>query len=185
MSIVRIVSRYAKSLFDLAKSEGKLDEVHDDVMYAWEVAKNEEFKAFLKSPIISTSKKKDVFDAVFAKSAPTMLRTFHVMVNHKREAYMSDFCRSFHLMFNKEKHVSIVRLVTAVELSDSLVDELLSTFKTKGLLEQEVELVKDIQPSIIGGFILEFDGNVYDASLSHKLEQMNKKFSENLYIKNI
>jgi F-type H+-transporting ATPase subunit delta len=107
------------------------------------------------------------------------------MINHKREAYIGDFCRSFHLMFNKEKHVSAVRLIMAVELSDKIVNELLDTFKEKGMLEKEVELVKDIDPSIIGGFILEFDGRVYDASLTHKLEQMNKKFSENLYIKNI
>jgi F-type H+-transporting ATPase subunit delta len=88
-------------------------------------------------------------------------------------------------MYNKEKHVSAVKLISAVELSDETVNELLETFKSKGLLEKEVELVKAVDTSIIGGFILEFDGRVYDASLCYKLEQLNKKFSENLYIKNI
>jgi len=187
MSILRIVSRYAKSLFDLAKSEEKLDKVHDDVMTAWEISKQKEFQDFLKNPIVSTEKKKDVFKAVFTKSnAETMLiRTFEVLVEHKREAYMGDFCRAFHLLYNKEKHVSAVRLTTAVELSDEIVNELLDTFKDKGLLEKDIELVKDVKPSIIGGFILEFDDQVYNASLAYKLDQIKKQFSDNLYTKNI
>lgn len=185
MSILRIVSRYAKSLFDLAQTQGKLDQVHDDVKNAWEVTKNEEFKDFLKSPIIQIDKKEGVIDAVFANSDQDLVRTFHVMIAHKREAYMGDFCRAFHLMYNKEKHVSVVRLTTAVELSDGTVNDLLDTFKAKGLLEQKVELIKTINPSIIGGFILEFDGQVYNSSLLHQLDQMKKQFTENLYTKNI
>ena len=187
MSVLRIVSRYAKSLFDLAKSEGKLDKVHDDVMTAWEISKQEEFKTFLKDPIIPADKKKDVFKAIFSKSnAEAMLvRTFEVLVEHKREVYMSDFCRAFHLLYNKENHVSSVRLTTAVELSDEVVNDLLDTFKAKGLLEKDIELEKDIKPSIIGGFILEFGDQVYNASLAYKLDQIKKQFSDNLYTKNI
>jgi F-type H+-transporting ATPase subunit delta len=185
MSTLRVVSRYAKSLFDISKAEGALDQVHEDVMNAWEVVKHKDFKAFLKSPIISIKKKKEVIDAVFAEFDKNLVNTFHVMTTHKREAYIGDFCRAFHLMYNKQNHVSAVQLTSAVELSDQTVNDLLETFKTKGFLETEVELVKNIKPSIIGGFILEFDGKVYDASLSYKLEKMNKKFTENLYIKNI
>jgi F-type H+-transporting ATPase subunit delta len=185
MSILRVVSRYAKSLFELSNSDGRLESIHDDVMNAWDVVKHKEFNSFLKSPIISVSKKKEVLKAIFSKFDPSLLNTFHVMADHKREAYISDFCRAFHLLYNKENHVSAVRLVSAVKLSDEIVNNLLKTFKSKGLLEEKVELVKDVNPSIIGGFILEFDGQVYNASLAHKLDQMSKKFSENLYIKNI
>ena len=185
MSILRIVSRYASSLFDLLKADAKLDQVHEEVLNAWDVVRHDDFKAFLKSPIISVSKKKKVLKAIFSKFDKNLLNTFIVMTSHKREAYISDFCRAFHLMYNKEKHVSAVKLISAVELSDETVNELLETFKNKGLLEKEVELVKAVDTSIIGGFILEFDGRVYDASLCYKLEQLNKKFSENLYIKNI
>jgi F-type H+-transporting ATPase subunit delta len=185
MSILRIVSRYATSLFDLSKTEGQLDQVHEEVMNAWDVVKHDDFKAFLKSPVISVTKKKKVLESVFDKFDKNLLNTFLVMTTHKREAFIGDFCRAFHLMFNKEKHVSAVKLISAVELSEQTVNELLDTFKNKGLLEKKVELVKAIDASIVGGFILEFDGRVYDASLSYKLEQLNKKFSENLYIKNI
>lgn len=185
MSIVRIVSRYAKSLFDLAQSEGKLEQVHTDVMSAWEVAKNDEFNNFLKSPVIPEDKKKNVFKTLFKDSDTALINTFLVMVEHKREAYMGDFCRSFHLMYNQSQAVSAVQLTTAVQLSEGTVNDLLDTFRTKGLIHKEVELEQVIDPSIIGGFILEFDGQVFNSSLAHKLDSMKKKFSENLYTKNI
>ncbi|MGH1335069.1 MAG: ATP synthase F1 subunit delta [Aureispira sp.] len=185
MSILRIVSRYAKSLFDLAIQDNNLDQAHDDVMMAWEVAKQKDFEAFLKSPIISVEKKKAVIDKVFAASQASMRNTLHVMIEHKREAYMSDFCREFHLMYNKRNKISSAQLITAAPMSEAIVQDLLAVFKKKGLLEQQVELVEKVDPTILGGFILEFDGQVYNASLTNKLEAMKKQFSENLYTKNI
>lgn len=185
MSILRIVSRYAKSLFDLAVQENTLDQVHDDVMTAWEVAKQEDFEAFLKSPIIPEEKKKAVISKVFANSQASLRNTLNVMIEHKREAYMGDFCREFHLMYNKQKKVSSAQLITAAPMSATIVEDLLSVFKNKGLLEQKVELVQKVDPSIVGGFILEFDGQVYNASLLSKLEEFKKQFSENLYTKTI
>ena len=185
MSILRIVSRYAKSLFDLAVQENTLDQVHDDVMTAWKVAKQEDFEAFLKSPIIPEEKKKAVINKVFANSQASLRNTLNVMIEHKREAYMSDFCREFHLMYNKRNKVSSAQLITAVPMSATIVEDLLAVFKDKGLLEQQVELVQKVDPSIIGGFILEFDGQVYNSSLLNKLEDFKKQFSENLYTKTI
>jgi F-type H+-transporting ATPase subunit delta len=185
MSILRIVSRYAKSLFDLANQDNNLDQIHDNVMMAWEVAKQKDFEAFLKSPIIPTQKKKAVIDKVFADSHANLRNTLKVMIEHKREAYMSDFAREFHLMYNKRNKVSSAQLTTAAAISDATVQELLNVFKNKGLLEQRVELVEKVDPSIVGGFILEFDGQVYNASLRNKLEGIKKQFSENLYTKNI
>jgi F-type H+-transporting ATPase subunit delta len=186
MSVTKIVSRYAKSLFDLSKADNTLDKVHEDVMYAWEVAKTEDFRDFLKSPLIPVEKKENVFKAIFGdRVEASVLRTFDAMVEHKRESYLVDFCRAFHLMYNESQHISSVRLVSAVELSEGVVEDLLAVFKSKGLVQQQVELVKAVDPAIIGGFILEFDDQVYNASVAYKLESLKKKFSENLYTKNI
>lgn len=186
MSVIKIVSRYAKSLFDLSKSDGKLDKVHEDIMLTWEVAKNNEFSDVLKSPIIPSSSKEDIFNAVFSdRVEPIVLKTFMAILDHKREAYLVDFCRAFHLMYNKETKVSTATLTTVTDLSEETVDSLLSLFKEKGLLDTSVELTRVIDESIVGGFVLEFEDKVYDSSVVKSLENMRKKFNENLYIKNI
>lgn len=185
MSVLKIVSRYAKSLFDLADQHGTLDQVHEDVLYAWEVSKQDDFAAFLKSPIIPIDKKEAVINTVFAERNESLRNTLNVMIEHKREVYTGDFCRAFHLLYNKHNHVSTVQLTTAVPMSQHIVDQILETFKEKGLLEPTVELEQKVDPDIIGGFILESDGQVYNASLGRHLEDMKKQFSENLYTKNI
>ena len=186
MSVLKIVSRYATSLYDLAKAENKVEQVYQNMLSVWEVAKNEEFSDFLKSPIIPLNKKKDVFKAVFGeKVEPFVLNTIFIMAEHKREAYIKDFCRAFILKYNKAKGISIVCLTTVAPLTEPTVNALLEKFKAKGLIAQTVELETKLDPSLIGGFVLEFDDQVYDASLAYKLDQMKKNFSENLYIKNL
>lgn len=186
MSVLRIASRYANSLFSLAEDEGNLDKVHDNIMYIWEVAKTtKDFASFLKNPIISALKKEQVFEAVFTGKVETIvLKTLKVIAEHRREPYLIDICRAFHLMYNSLRKISSARLITAAEVSETVVNEILETFKTKGLLQAQVELDTKIDPSLIGGFVLEFNNQVYDASIAYKLDQMETQFSENLYIKN-
>jgi len=186
MSVLKIVSRYATSLFDLAKAENKVEDVYQNILTVKEIAKNEEFSDFLKSPIIPTNKKNAVFTAVLAnKVEPVVLKTIAALTEHKREVYLVNFCNAFVSKYNKAKGISVVSLTTVEPLSESTTDELLAKFKAKGLIQEKVELETKLDPALIGGFVLEFDDQVYDASLAYKLDQMKKNFSENLYIKNL
>ncbi len=185
MSVSRIAFRYAKSLFDLAKTEGNLDKVHEDILYIRKVSELPDFSSVMKNPLIKEEKKEDIFKAVFSsKVSQLTLNTLMVMAEHNREAYIVDFCRKFHLLYNEEKHISSVILTSSAELSQSTIDSIMSEFRSKGLIESEVELKTVIDPNIIGGFILQFNDQVYNSSIAYKLEQIRTKFNENLYIKN-
>lgn len=186
MSVTRIASRYAQSLFDLAEKEGNLDKVHEDVLYVREVARNKEFALVMKNPLINTEKKESIFEAVFKEKVEGItLNTLMVLAEHKRELYLLDMCNIFHSMYNTEKKISHVKLTSAVELSEATAASILDGFKNKGLIEQNVELETVVDPSIIGGFIVQFNNQIYDSSVANKLDMLRTKFSENLYIKNI
>lgn len=186
MSIARIARRYAKSLFELAKEAGKLNKVHEDILYVRKVAVLPDFDSVMRNPLVKEDKKDSIFLAVFGHIVDKLtLNTLMVMAAHNRAAYLLEVCRTFHLMYNEEKHVSSVTITLAEEMNQTSVDAILSEFKAKGLIESEVELKRVIDPAIIGGFILQFNDRVYNASVAYKLEQLRTKFSENLYIKNI
>jgi F-type H+-transporting ATPase subunit delta len=185
MSINRIVTRYAKSLFELAKNEGSLERVHQDVIYVLEVAGLKDFEAVMKNPLIKADKKEDIFNAVFKDKVNELtLKTLMVVAEHGREAYLSEICRSFHHLYNTEKSISVATLTTAVEISQAAVENILNEFRTNGLIQKEVELKTKVDPTLIGGFIFQFNDQVYNASISYKLDKLRTKFSENLYIKN-
>jgi F-type H+-transporting ATPase subunit delta len=46
-----------------------------------------------------------------------------------------------------------------------------------------LEIVTQVDPELIGGFVLQFDNKRYDASIAHKLDELRSAFSKNLYIK--
>ena len=47
----------------------------------------------------------------------------------------------------------------------------------------KLEIIEKVDPSIIGGFVIEVGDKLYDASISHKLEQFKKEFAANQYVK--
>ena len=65
MSVIRIATRYAKSLIDLAIEQGKLEQVNADMSTLGAAAKNRDLYLFLKSPIIHADKKNAALDAIF------------------------------------------------------------------------------------------------------------------------
>jgi F-type H+-transporting ATPase subunit delta len=46
-----------------------------------------------------------------------------------------------------------------------------------------VEIVTEIDPQLIGGYILELGGKRYDSSVAYQLEQLRKEFKGNVYKK--
>lgn len=186
MSVTRLATRYAKSLFDLAKADNLLDKIRQDVNYIEEVSKVGDFQNFLRNPIISTQKKEEVFKAVFGTKVQALtLKTLSVIAEHKRERYLGNICHSFQELYNKELKISIVTLTTAEKISDQAIKNILESFKAAGFIHAQIQLEIKVDPSLVGGFILKFDDQVYDASLSRQIEQMQTKFTENLYIKNL
>jgi F-type H+-transporting ATPase subunit delta len=185
MSILRIAHRYAESLFVIAKQDNILDKVFDDIKLIETLAKTDELRPFLKSPLIKVPQKQAVFNALLKDKVQNQtLQTVLVMTAHKRESYLLDFCTEFEEMQLTEMHISLARLVTAEPITDEKAKEITSEFQAAGLLDTDVRLQREVKPEIMGGFVLYFKDQVYDASVAYKLELLENKFSENLYIKN-
>lgn len=192
MSISKIAFRYARSLLEISKeaTDISIEQVHDDILYVWEVSKLPDFRAFIKNPLITAPKKIQTLEALFAtKVSNCVIQTLKVVATHRREAYIKDICKIFHLLYNAEKHISTAKLITAVPISEATTQRILNEFRAKEfdnetLIGENVDLETVVDPSIIGGFILQFNNRVYDSSLSRKLDGLKFKFSKNLYIKN-
>ncbi|MCC6722973.1 MAG: ATP synthase F1 subunit delta [Saprospiraceae bacterium] len=186
MSVQRIASRYAKSLIDLSQERGKLDRVLEDVQSFKEVAKNRDFALLLKSPVVKADTKEKVFNQLFAGKYDEITMAFlRILLKKGRESQLIDIANEFVLQYKHINHVSTVKLVTAAPMSEAMVKEIHAKLVASSNTEQNVELVTEVNPDIIGGFMLQFDDKLYDASVVHKLEQMKKNFKGNLYISQI
>jgi F-type H+-transporting ATPase subunit delta len=184
MSVQRIASRYAKSLIELASERGTLDKTLSDLQSFEEVAKNKDFSNMLKSPIIKGDKKKSVFNAIFGDELDELTNVFFDVVLRKgREAYLPAIAKEFHLQYKIMNHVSSVKLITASKLTDDGLAALRKSILASEATDTNVELEVEVDESLIGGFIIEFDNKRYDSSVAHKLALLKKEFEQNQYTK--
>lgn len=184
MSVARIASRYAKTLLDLSVQENKLERILEDVeSFNTITDQNKDFYNFLKTPIIHKDKKSQIVKKLFEKSYDDLTMKFLLLlIAKKREQYLPEVADEFIDQYKKLKHVTTVKVTTATELDDKALEAIKAKLKASGKVDEKVELEIKIDPSLIGGFILEFDNNVYDASISHQLKSMRKNFTGNLYV---
>lgn len=186
MSVQRIASRYAKSLIDLAVEQQKLDRILEDVQSFREVTKNREFYLLLKSPIVHADKKLDIVRKLFEGKYDGLTMAFlRILISKGRERYLPEIAVEFISQYRKLKHISTVRLTTATPLSEATLQVIHDKLEASKDTDQIVEVSTEVDPDIIGGFILQFEDKIYDASVAQKLEDLKKAFAENLYVSQI
>ena len=186
MSVQRIASRYAQSLLELSVDQNKLERVMEDVQTFNELTKNRDFRNFIKSPLIHASKKTEVLHLLLkGKYDELTLAFLDILVKKGRENYMPEIAQQFVEQYKKVKHISTVRITTASELTKEAMAAITQLLEESSLTEKHVEISTQVNPELIGGFIIEFDDFVYDASVAHKLDDLRKEFAENLYVSQV
>ncbi|MEM0992503.1 MAG: ATP synthase F1 subunit delta [Bacteroidota bacterium] len=186
MSLSKIATRYAKSLIDLAQERKELDQVHEDVLMFQEVAKNKDFKLLLNSPIVSIDKKRKVFKALFdGKTTELTSKFLDIVLDKGREDALPAIMRAFNVQYKSIKHISDLKITSATELSAATVKSIKDKLVAENAIYEDVEVVTEVDPNLLGGMVLEFGGQLYDASISRKLRTLKKDFVGNLYISQI
>lgn len=88
--------------------------------------------------------------------------------------------------YRAKKGIQLVQLTTAVEVSTDIKNKVSSLLKEHKLLKgKSIELVSNVDASIIGGLIVKLDDQLFDASIRHDLKVIKKQFIENMYISKI
>jgi F-type H+-transporting ATPase subunit delta len=108
---------------------------------------------------------------------------FKIILTKGREAYLPDIADEFVNQYKDIKHISTVRLTTAVPLGAETISRLKQKLVASSATEDHVELVTKVDPDILGGFVIEFDDKLYDSSVTHKMELLRKEFAKNLFVK--
>jgi F-type H+-transporting ATPase subunit delta len=182
----RLAGRYAKSLIDLATEKGQLETVYADMKYLEAVSKaSRDFRNLLKSPVINADQKATIINAVTKDKVSELTNAFNTLLVKKgREGELPEIAAAFVEQYNAIKGIHKVKLTTAVEVSDAVKQAIEAKVKSaQGL--GNVELETAVDANLIGGFVLEFNNNLVDASILRDLNDIKKQFSQNLYVHNI
>lgn len=177
MSVQRITGRYAKSLIDLAQEQNKLERILEDVQSFKKVSENKDFYMLIKSPIVQASKKQSVVKALFEGKYDELTMGFLLLLIQKgRESLLPEVADDFIAQYKKLKNITSVKVTTATPMSATGVAALKKQLEASTKTDTSVEIQTAVNPELIGGLVLEFDGNIYDSSVAQKLDELRRGF---------
>ena len=178
----RLANRYAQSLIDLSIEKGELESVCVDMKYLQAVCKaSREFVNLLNSPIINEQQKSSIIKAITnGKVSPLTTSFINLLVKKKRESDLPEIASAFVDQYNAIKDIHRVKLTTAVAISEELKASIEAKVKSENGMGT-VELETAIDEKLIGGFVLEFNNNLIDASIHRDLKDIKKQFAVNLF----
>lgn len=186
MANARLAGRYAKSLLDLALEQDKLEAVYADMKYIQAVCNaSKEFSVLLQSPIFNADQKNSILSAITKDKVGAITASFtHLLVRKAREGNLQAIANAFIEQYNSLKGIHQVVLTTAVEVSEEIKKSIESKIKSDTSFAM-VELTTKTDESLIGGFVIEFNNNLLDASISRDLKDIKKQFLNNEFVSKI
>ena len=169
MDIGVISVRYARALLKSA-TDAKVDSaVYQDMIT---LAKNyidvPLLRQTIDNPMLPKEKKESLLLTAAGEKPTALTKTFiGLVLKEDRETVMQFMANSYITLYRKQKNVIRGKLTTAARVSaqtEQKMREMVES-KTNGTVEFETE----VNPDIIGGFILEYDTYRMDASVRSKL----------------
>ena len=179
----RLASRYAKSLLDLAVERNCLEEVLRDMqMFNHICTISHDFDVVLRSPVIKGDKKVAVINAVMKGNIHLVTKSFiSLLVTKGRELNLGEIAAAFIDQYKLLKNIRTVRLKTAVPMDDTMKQALLS--KISGFMEgHTIDLKTSVDEELMGGFVLEVEDQLFDASVKKKLNDIKTSIVDYSYV---
>jgi F-type H+-transporting ATPase subunit delta len=179
----RLATRYAKSLIDLSKEKGQLEEVYADMEWLSAVCKsNRDFVNVLRSPVINPDSKKKIIGAITQGRANEITIAFtKLLITKGREAVLPEIIDAFITQYKSFKGIYNVKLTTATPATEELKQSIVKHIKETTHM-QNIELETVVNEDIIGGFVLQAGDQLVDASISYDLKTIARQFENNDFI---
>lgn len=181
----KVASRYARSLYQLAKENANVENVLADlVLFADTLKENPALATMVKSPVIPVSKKKSVLDLIFKPRFQKLTGLFFDLVLTKgREKILGEIASAFMHEDKFQKGITEGKLVSATPLTEELRTELVA--RAEKIAGGKVSLSEHVNPDLIGGFLLQVGDLQLDASVSSKLTKIREQVIDHSYVPKI
>ncbi|MBI1803622.1 MAG: ATP synthase F1 subunit delta [Ignavibacteriae bacterium] len=173
----RAAQRYARALIGIAEEMKKIDEVSNDFACIEKLMReSNDFFLFVKSPVVSKQKKKTVFAELFKTKFSDVTMKFILLLTSKgREGLLPDIIQQFYKLRDERMGILNVTARTVVAMNKTQEEQLIRSIQD--LTKKKVRIKRVADPSLIGGFTVQYDDTVLDASVKRQLEILRERFA--------
>jgi F-type H+-transporting ATPase subunit delta len=163
---------YAEALFAVARAEGTLGEVEDELFrFSQTLQGNDELRDALTDAGIPAARRQQIVeDLLGGKASPTTVALVSMVVGTGRARDLPTIIRRLVEMSAAEANKEVAEVRSAVPLTDDQRDRLAKALEDATGKQVEIKVVVD--PSVLGGIVAQVGDTVIDGSVRRRLDQL-------------
>lgn len=167
--MTEVGSVYGESLYGLAKEEGLSQAIGEQLRTLQQSFRQEpDFVRLLASPSIPKAERCQILDSFRGNVHPYVVNFLKILTEKGYIRYFSDCCDAFTALSDKDSGILRVTAVTAVPMSPAQEQKLIQKLSSSTGLT--VVMQHRLDPAVLGGIRLDYDGQRLDDTVAHRLQ---------------
>lgn len=168
-----IATPYAEALLQVTEARNESDTVAEQakaVLGLWN--QSVELRSAMASPVLEPEAKKAAVVALFKDElTPSLQNLLKLLADRQRIAVLDAVLTRYLEIYRELRHITLAKVVSAQPLSEEQQAQLNS--KVQAIAgTKAVEFDLQVDPALIGGFIVSMGSQVIDASLSGQVRRL-------------
>lgn len=167
--------RYAKALYKFAAEKGCTAELYglmQNLAAAFE--KNHDLQSVIANPFISVEDKTSLIMTAAGEQNDVLADFVKLMAQNNRLDLIRDAALAYTAIYRQENKIHLVNITSAAPLTDDDRKRLTAMIEAH-IGNAKAEFTFDVNPDLIGGFVVRIDNESLDASVMNELKQLRKK----------
>ncbi len=169
---------YGKSLYDLAASEMISDEIMKQLEMVQDLFReNEDYIRLLLEPSIAQKERLALLDQAFGEALHPYVLNFLKILTEKGILREFHSCvETYRRLYCKDQGIADAKVTSAAALEPEQLKLLRE--KLESMSGKRVLLQQRVDPSVLGGLLVEMDGRQYDGTVKGRLSDLRRKLTE-------
>ena len=168
--MTQVGSVYGEALYALALEESLSKQILEELSVLEQSFRAEpDFIRLLGTPNLSVQERCKILDDSFrGKVQPYVLNFLKILTEKGYMRHFFDCCKAYEESYNRDNGILPVTAITAVSLNPAQAEKL--TEKLCQITGKQVQLQNKVDPEVLGGVRLDYDGKRLDDTVSHRLD---------------
>lgn len=166
--------RYAKATLSFAEKNGSVKDVAKDMNDLVKIfTKNKMLNDVLKNPLSAIEIKQKIINTLLPNASIIFKKLLNLLSTNNRLQLLFEIAKNYLKLFAESQGEVKVFVTSVVPLTPKIENLILK--KSQKFSKKNIFIENQIDPTIIGGFILKINDMQYDASILNKLRILNTK----------
>ena len=170
-----VIRGYAQALFQIARAEGALEQVEDELFRFARIMENEgQLREAITDPSLPPERRSQMIQELLQnKATPHTVNIISLVVQQGRARELPRIIDSLVQLAAEERNKAVAEVRSAVSLDDGQREKLKQAIERASGKQVELKVVVD--PTLIGGVLVRVGDQVFDGTVRHRLQMAKEQ----------